>query len=273
MKYIHNRAEQFFAFNVWDVNSAKSIIDAAAKFQKAVILQTSARIFQSLDKKEFYQYIKSYAEQKNVNAYIHLDHCRDFQLICEAIYENWDSVMFDGAHLNIKENIRITNEICEIAHANNVLVEAEIGQIKGAEEDIVVSRESIADINEIKIFLKETKIDLFAAAIGTAHGLYRGIPQIHYEIISEIAQMSDLPFVIHGGTGLSEEVFRKLLSYKNVKKINISTDVKQAYRGALVAAYKDGLLNKEKFEPALIEKKIHNEIMKMAGKKFELLIK
>jgi Fructose/tagatose bisphosphate aldolase len=272
MKYIYSESERFFAFNVWDVNSAKSIIDAAGKLKKNIILQTSSRIFSNLDKEEFYQYIKGYAKKMNVDVYFHLDHCRDFSMICEAIHSKWDSVMFDGSHLPLVENIKITNEVCEIAHKNDVLVEAEVGQIKGVEENITSESDVIADIVEIETFFNETNIDLFAAAIGTAHGLYKGEPQIHYELIDQIRQMKDIPFVIHGGTGLSEAVFRDLLSYKNVKKINISTEVKQSYRKAIVKAYKNDLLAEKGFEATQIEQNIHDEIMNMAYQKIKLLI-
>jgi ketose-bisphosphate aldolase len=273
MNYIHEMSETFFAFNVWDVNSAKSIIDAAAKLQKPVILQTSSRIFSILDKKEFYQYIKSYAERKQIKAYLHLDHCRDFHIICEAIESNWDSVMFDGSHLPLNENILLTNKVCSIAHRRGVLVEAEVGQIKGTEEDLQVVDASIASLSEIQCFLEQTSVDLFAAAIGNAHGLYQGIPKIHYEIIEKINSINRIPFVIHGGTGLAEDVFQKLLSYKNVKKINISTDVKQSYRKALIDAYQEGLLQENGFEATQIEQKIHDAIMDMAYRKIRLLTK
>jgi Fructose/tagatose bisphosphate aldolase len=273
MKYIHEMSEPVFAFNIWDVNSAKSIIDAAAKLQKSVVLQTSSRIFSILDKKEIYQYIKSYAERKQIKAYLHLDHCRDFHVICEAIDSNWDSVMFDGSHLSLNENILQTNKVCSIAHRKGILVEAEVGKIKGAEEDLQVVDASIASFSEIQCFLEQTSVDLFAASIGTAHGLYQGVPKIHYDMIAKINNVTKIPFVIHGGTGLAEDVFYKLLSYKNVKKINISTDVKQSYRKALVNVYQDGLLQENGFEATAIEQKIHDAIMNMAYKKISLLTK
>ncbi|MDF2565864.1 MAG: gatY [Massilibacillus sp.] len=271
MKYMAENAGQFFAFNVWDINSAKAIIDAATELKRAVILQTSARVFSALDKNEFRIYINSYAKRRGIGVYLHLDHCRNLEIIDEAIQSGWDSVMIDASHLPIYDNIAMTNTVSKMAKKHKVLVEAEIGQIKGTEEDLSVENEVIANIEEVEKFLQETQVDMLAVAIGTAHGVYKGIPQIHYDMIAKVGNLTDIAFVVHGGTGLADDVLLKMFSYKNVKKINISTEVKQAYRSAILECEEKGFLQRGGFEAVKIEKTIHDYIMQMARQKMRLL--
>jgi ketose-bisphosphate aldolase len=271
MKYITNASKAFFAFNIWDIASAKAIIDAAACVSYDVILQTSPGIFTALDTDEFYTYIKSYSARQGVNAYLHLDHCRDLHILQAAICANWDSVMLDASHLPLHENIKQVNIACSWARGKNVLVEAEIGQIKGTEEDIVFDSSDVADLDEVREFLEKTEVDLLAVAIGTAHGLYASVPRIRYELVEQVRMFTEIPFVVHGGSGLSDDTLRHLLSYPNVKKINFSTEVKQAYRLALLECEKNNLLVQKGFEPIKIEKCIHDKIMEMAVNKIKLL--
>ncbi len=263
-KYLSPTSRQFFAFNVWDFSSAKAIIDAASKSETSIILQTSMKAFAKLDKKEFRMFITQYSKQKRVNVYLHLDHCKKRELFEDAITAGWDSVMIDASERPLLENIQITDEICRIAHEQNVLVEAEIGHIAGVEDGEEITQGGIADIKDVEIFINNTGIDSLAVAIGTAHGLYKGKPSLHYDILEKTANISDIPLVIHGGTGLSDDVFKKLLSYSNVKKINISTDVKQAYRTGLCLSEKEKLLEKDGFDPLKIVANIHYCIEQMA---------
>ena len=102
-KYISRDSAIFFAFNVWDLESARAVLDAAAKSQGHVILQTSASVFKKLDKAAFSGFVKAYAEEKQLNAYIHLDHCRDLSLIRQAVDAKWDSVMIDASKEDLED--------------------------------------------------------------------------------------------------------------------------------------------------------------------------
>ena len=263
-KYISSSSRQYFAFNVWDFASAKAIIDAAAKSECPIILQTSMKAFSKLDKNEFRTFVTQYSKQKKVNVYLHLDHCKRRELFEDAISAGWDSVMIDASERPLLENIQITNEICRMAHNHNVLVEAEIGHIAGVEDGEEITQGGIADIKDVDRFIKETDIDSLAVAIGTAHGLYKGKPTLHYELLEKTGKISNIPLVIHGGTGLSDDMFKKLFSYPNVKKINISTDVKQAYRAGLCLSQNEKLLEKSGFDPLKVVANIHDCIEQMA---------
>ena len=269
--YIDPQSIQYFAFNIWNIESAKAILDAASKVQQAVILQTSMKAFQQIDKEELRVFINDYQKKKNIRAYLHLDHCREIASIETAIACGWDSVMLDASSQSLEENIRLTNRVSAIARKQGVLVEAEIGQIKGVEDNIKVTEAGIANLSDIQKFIANTEIDMLAAAIGTSHGLYQGAPKIHYDLIEEISDFTEIPLVIHGGTGLSKETFQKLLSYKNIKKINISTEVKLAYREGIDKSIQKGYLEKDGFDPLKMVSQIHDSIEEMAIDKMKLL--
>lgn len=270
-KYITPKSQQYFAFNIWNIESTKAILDAAAIQKQNVILQTSMKAFSNMDKEELRFFVTNYARRKGINAYLHLDHCKRMDYIEEALRCNWDSVMIDASDKSLDENIRITNEVCAMSKERHVLVEAEVGQLNGVEEDIAVVEAGIAKIEDVEKFIRTTDADMLAVAIGTAHGLYKGVPNLHYDLIGDIKKITDMPLVVHGGTGLTEEMFLKLLSYANVKKINISTDVKLAYRQGIDNAYTAGMMEKNGFNPLKVTDYIHWEIVDMATEKMELL--
>lgn len=272
-RYIYEDSSQYFAFNIWSIESAKAVIDGAAVLNRDVILQTSMKAYEHLDKKELRMFVNSYADKNDIHAYLHLDHCKRIDFIQEAIEFGWDSVMIDASEQSLEENIRLTNMVSKIIGDNNVLVEAEVGQIAGQEDELSVTESGIAKIEDVETFIKNTTVNMLAVAVGTAHGLYKGVPRLHYDLIEQVIKESDIPLVIHGGTGLGEETFLHLLSYKNIKKINISTDVKLAYRQGIQESIQSGYLEKEHFDPIKVNRKIHDAIQDMAIGKIKLLEK
>ncbi len=271
--YIHSGSQQYFAFNVWSIPSAKAVMDAASQLKSDIILQTSMKAFEQLDLEEFRAYVKSYSQKKQINVYLHLDHCRNMDQIHTAVECGWDSVMIDASDKPIDENIRITNQVTEIAERKGVLVEAEVGQIRGQEDEILSVETGVAQMEDIDRFVKNTRIDMLAAAIGTVHGQYKGAPALHFEMINEINEKTDIPLVVHGGSGLSDEILRRLLTYSSVKKINISTDVKLAYGHGITEGIRENSVDKAGFNPLAIETHIHDAIQNMATGKLGLLVR
>lgn len=270
-QYIHPNSKQFFAFNIWSQETAKAIMDAASLMNRDVILQTSMKAFEALEKEELRAFVTTYSHKKKIHAYLHLDHCRRVDIIQEAVELGWDSVMIDASDKPLEENIRLTNEVCTIMKGRGTPVEAEIGRIGGTEEETAAKEAGIAQIEDIKTFLQNTTVDMLAVAIGTSHGLYRGAPRLRYELIEKTALISDIPLVIHGGTGLTKEMFLQLLSFQNIKKINISTDVKLAYRRGIEESFRNGYLEKKGFEPLKVADEVHKSIENMAADKMRLL--
>ena len=272
-KYISSTSQQYFAFNIWSIESAKAVIDAASQMKCNIILQTSMKAFEQIDKKGFYAFVRSYEQKKGIKAYLHLDHCKEMDFIQEAAECGWDSVMIDASDKTLSENINITNKVVKLVRKKGILVEAEVGQICGQEDEVTSVGTGIAKMDDIEKFIKSTDIDMLAAAVGTVHGLYRGVPDIRYDMLDEIGRITDIPLVIHGGTGLTNEILLKMLIYKNVKKINISTDVKLAYKRGIEESIQMGVMEQNGFDPLKVEWFIHDEIQNMVMNKLKLLRK
>lgn len=121
-RYIHLNSSQYFAFIIWSIESAKAVIDGASALNRDVILQTSMKAYELLDKEELRAFVSSYADKNSVHAYLHLDHCKRMDFIQEAIRCGWDSVMIDVSDQPLGKNIQLTNMVCKMADEENVLV-------------------------------------------------------------------------------------------------------------------------------------------------------
>ena len=222
------------AFNVNNMEIVQAIVEAAEETDSPVILQAS----QGGLKYAGIEYIAALGKLAGRNAKVpvalHLDHGTDFSQIMKCIRNGFTSVMIDASKLNLEENIAYTKKVVEIAHAVGVTVEAELGKIGGTEDDVVVdAKEAIfTDPEEAKIFVEETGIDYLAIAVGTAHGVYKGVPKIQYDIIKDIREKVDVPLVLHGSSGVPEESIKKAVPL-GITKINIDTDLRIAFSQAV----------------------------------------
>jgi fructose-bisphosphate aldolase class II len=217
------------AFNILNHLTAKAVIEAAEELKSPLIIQTSTSTVKSIGMIELIRFLKPMAESATVPVAIHLDHCTDKELAKKCIDAGWSSVMFDGSKLPLEDNIKYSKEIVEYAHKKDVSVEGELGAIFGVEDDIVVSGETpLATVDGSRKYLVGAHVDAFAPAIGTAHGLYKGKPNIRFDLFSDIEKISPCPLVVHGGTGLEADVFTRLIR-DGAAKINVSTAVKIAY--------------------------------------------
>ena len=135
--------------------------------------------------------------------------------------------MIDGSYLPFEENIALTKQVVAAAHAVNVSVEAELGALAGI-EDGESSELKLTNPADVPVFADRTGVDALAISIGNAHGLYHGIPKLHFEVVEKSAALTDTPLVLHGGTGLSQEQFATAVSL-GMKKVNIGTEIKRAY--------------------------------------------
>ena len=148
--------------------------------------------------------------------------------------------MIDASKKEYEENIAITKSVVEFAHAYGCSVEAELGKLGGREENVVVEDADKAYTNpdDVPRFVEETGIDALAVAIGTAHGFYKAEPKIDFERLHKIVAITDCPLVLHGGTGVPEEDFRRCVN-EGMSKINVGTQLKKDYTDALRQALKD----------------------------------
>lgn len=156
---------------------------------------------------------------------IHLDHGSSFAKCAEAIQAGFTSVMIDGSHHPLDENIELTKKVVELAHLHGVSVEAELGRIGGQEDDLVVNDADAmyAIPEECDRLVRETGVDCFAPALGSVHGPYKGEPKLGYERMEEIMKLTGLPLVLHGGTGIPTKDIQKAISL-GTAKINVNTE-------------------------------------------------
>jgi len=224
------------AFNILDYNSTKAVIQAAEETNAPVIIQTSAKTVIYWGTSAIISWVKQLADSSNVPIALHLDHCRDLDLIKECIQVGWTSVMIDASSKPFDENISLSKQVVKMARSNYITVEAELGAIVGVEDDIHVKHQDahLADPEQAVEFCKKVGPDCFAPAIGTAHGVYKGEPKIAYDLLEQIAAKVAPPIALHGGTGLADEVFKKCISL-GCAKVNISTQLKYAFIDGFVS--------------------------------------
>jgi fructose-bisphosphate aldolase class II len=225
------------AFNFVNMEMARAIVDAANETQKPVILQASMGGIDYAGLSNIIYLAKAAKEMADVPITLHLDHGNfDYAEVC--IQAGFDSVMFDGSMLSMEENIEKTKKLVKLAHKKKVMVEAEVGRVGGVEEHLDVSEAeaSYTKLEDAVNFVKKTGCDSLAIAIGTAHGVYSSAPQLQFELIGEIARaLPKTPLVMHGSSGVALSDVQAAIK-AGITKINIDTDLRQAFSKELRAA-------------------------------------
>jgi len=180
------------------------------------------------------------AEKSKVPVVIHLDHGKDYAQAIRCLCAGYTSVMIDGSHLPLEENIALTSKVVEAANAVGVSVEAELGVIGGMEDNLSVeeSQAMLVDVEEVKKFTAAVKVDALAVGIGNVHGLYKGEPKLAFDRLSQVCEVTDVPLVLHGGSGIPDEMIRRAISM-GVRKINVATEVRLAYIEGVVKVTAD----------------------------------
>ena len=174
---------------------------------------------------------------------LHLDHGSSFETCKKAIDAGFSSVMIDGSKLNLEDNIKVTKEVIAYAERKNVSVEAEIGCIGGSEDG--VSNEILhAKTEDCVKIVNETNLCTLAPALGSVHGIYKGEPNLNFERMKEISEKTNLPLVLHGGTGIPDDKIKMAISC-GISKINVNTELQLAWHGAL----KKFVLNNDAYDP------------------------
>lgn len=226
------------AFNILDYNSMKVVVETAQELQSPVIVQTSEKTVRFWGFNPIISWIRELTQNSSIPVAIHLDHCKDLSFIQSCIDAGWSSVMIDASSKPFEENLTLSQKVVEMARPHGISVEAELGEIGGIEDDISVNEEDahLADTKKAKIFLEKVQVECFAPAIGTAHGIYKGVPKIAFNRLEEISHLSNTPLALHGGTGLSEEVFKKCIAL-GCAKVNISTQLKYAFIDGFLSYY------------------------------------
>lgn len=222
------------AFNVNNMEIVQAIIEAAEETRSPVIIQASQGGLSYAGVEYIAALGKVAAENASVPVALHLDHGTDFEQVMLCVRNGFSSIMIDGSKHEFEENIAITNKVVDVCRPIGVSVEAELGKIGGTEDDITVAAKdaTFTDPKEAKEFLDRTGVDSLAIAVGTAHGVYKGTPEIDFDRIKAIKELLDIPLVLHGSSGVADEDITKAVSL-GINKINIDTDLRMAFSHAI----------------------------------------
>ncbi|HEY5563258.1 MAG TPA: class II fructose-1,6-bisphosphate aldolase [Clostridiaceae bacterium] len=278
------------AFNINDMEIIQAVVNAAKAKNSAVILQVSSSAIKYAGAKYLTKMVEAAIEVTGIDLALHLDHGANFNACVEAIEAGFSSVMIDGSQYTYEENVKVTKAVVEYAHARGVVVEAELGQLAGVEDDVSVEHSTYTDPSQVVDFVTRTGCDSLAIAIGTSHGAFKfaGEPKLEFHILEEVqAKLPGFPIVLHGASsvdasyvatcnanggqikgaqGVPNEMLRKAASLA-VCKINMDTDLRLGMTAALRKFFGE---NPSDFDPrkfmgaarstlqSLVEAKIEN---------------
>lgn len=222
------------AFNITDLLQFEAVIDAAIEKKAPVIVQTSVKPSKFLGTNMMVAIYRTLAESAPVPVCLHLDHCTEVDYCKKCADAGYTNIMIDASKQSFEENIRQTKEVVDYCHSvGNITVEGELGTVGGVEDQVKVAEDEaqLANPKQSVEFVERTGLDIFAPAIGTAHGVYKTKnPKIDFERMATIHRMLNgngikTPLVVHGGTGLPEDYIKKLLAAGGAK-FNVSTELK-----------------------------------------------
>lgn len=241
------KARQFKAvgsFNLHCLEMLPAFFKAAKQTNSPLMIQISTGTAQYLGYQLLVDSVRSLSASENVPTCLHLDHCSDINAIQTAIDAGFSSIMYDGSHLDIDENIARTRIVVEMARPRDISVEAELGAIGGSEDGKAVAEEDICftTVEDAKRFVEETHVDMLAVSVGTVHGLYTGKAQIQHQRLQEISAVTGTPLVLHGGTGVSDEDMRKAVT-EGINKVNVGTEMNVQWVGQCKSTFEKGKVN------------------------------
>ncbi len=230
------------SFSVANMEMVLGVIKAAEELKAPIILQIAEVRLKQSPLNIIGPLMVAAAKSARVPVAVHFDHGKTMEKISEALSLGFTSVMFDGSHLDLDENIAMTKKVIEKAKEYGAAVEAEIGCVGGSEdgsEDIAINCTNPADAVR---FENETGVDALAIAIGNAHGNYKSEPKLRFDILEEVDRATKTPLVLHGGTGISPEDFVKC-SKSGIKKINIATATFDMVESSVKKCYNENRIN------------------------------
>jgi ketose-bisphosphate aldolase len=249
------------AFNIVDDLTMMAVLDAARDTKSPVIIQVSVKTVKFWGARLIQQTFTELASQRPIPATLHLDHCPDVSMIKTCLDAGWNSALFDASNLTYVENLRQTTEVVRYAKNLGAGVEGELEAVRGVEDGVGGDVEGeLVPIDKCIEFVDATGIDCFAPAIGTAHGMYSKEPVINFDRVKEITDRKPIPIVLHGGTGLSEDTFRRLIK-NGCAKVNISTKLKMEFADGF-RTYLEG--KPKEYDPLKLLRAVHLDIQRMA---------
>jgi len=227
------------AINIVNDLTMENVLAGAVEARSPVILQTSVKTVRTVGVNTLYAMWHAMTSGIEVPCALHLDHCPDRQVISDCLAAGWNSVLFDASQLDVAENQRQTVEVVAEARRYGADVEGEIESITGQEDGVGSDEESKRQTLDVTLrYLEATGVDVFAPAIGNAHGTYKRAPVLDFQRVSDIVAAHPVPIALHGGSGLTDDQFRDCIA-RGCAKVNISTALKETFMQSSLAFLKD----------------------------------
>jgi len=249
------------AINVVNDLTMEAVLAAAEELRSPAILQTSVKHVEMTGVEVMYAMWAEMTKRISVPVALHLDHCPDRSVISACLAAGWNSVLFDASKLTVEENKRQCIEVVAEARRYGALVEGEIEGFKRTEEMTGDEAQHVQSLETVVDFVHETGVDVFAPAIGNAHGTYKTAPTLDAQRVTDIVAATGIPVALHGGTGMTAEQFADLIS-RGCAKVNISTALKIAF---MKAGFDFMTENPGKYDPPSIFKVQRAAVMAMAA--------
>jgi len=253
------------AFNITNLIQMEAVVETAVDLNAPLIVQVSVAPSKFLRPQVIGAIYKTLAESAPIPICLHLDHCNDVEFCKVCADAGYTNIMIDASKQEFNENIRQTREVVEYCHGlGNISVEGELGTVSGVEDQVRVAADEaeLCDPEQAMAFVEQTGIDIFAPAIGTAHGVYKTKdPKLDFDRLEKIASLINgqeirVPLVIHGGTGLKPDVAKKLVSLGG-SKFNVSTDLKHTL---IDSTYDYISANRDEYNPGKIDATVKEAI-------------
>lgn len=213
------------ACNIDNEHNLRAAIEAAEEMHTGIILNTTP--IANPDLVTFGKLAVDLARRARVNIALNLDHGKSFADCLLGIQAGYTSIMIDRSTLPFEENVKEVKEMVRICHALGISVEAELGHVGTGEQYDIDGHQAFTQVEEAKAFVEQTGVDALAVAIGTAHGVYKGKPEIHYDILHALHEALPIPLVLHGGSGTGDENLARC-AREGIHKINLSNDLKRS---------------------------------------------
>ncbi|MGW7681653.1 class II fructose-bisphosphate aldolase [Kribbella sp. NPDC054772] len=257
------------AINVVDELSLRAVVDAAVELRSPLIVQTSVKTVKSVGRDVLKAMFDATVAPVPVPVALHLDHCPDRAVISSCLEAGWNSVLFDASSLPVEENQRQTVEVVAEARTYGAHVEGEIEGITGVEDGVGSDTESERQSLDVATwFVTTTGVDVFAPAIGNAHGMYHSTPELDSQRITDLVAATGIPMALHGGSGLTPAQFQDLIG-RGCSKVNISTALKVAYMTSSLEHLEHARAT-DKWDPPSLFGHIHTAVRAMAAEHIEM---
>lgn len=264
------------AFNITNLIQMEAVVEAAIDKRAPLIIQTSVKPSKFLGRDVLVSIYRTLAQSAPIPICLHLDHCTDVDYCKVCADAGYTNIMIDASKQSYDENIRLTRAVADYSHSvGDISVEGELGTVSGVEDQVKVAEDeaALANPEQVAEFIERSGVDIFAPAIGTAHGVYKTKnPKIDFERLGKISKIVNgngvkTPLVVHGGTGLPADYITKLIEMGG-SKFNVSTELKHALIDSTYGYISE---HREEYDPGKVDIAVKDAIRKAVGSWIDIL--